>query len=53
MLPDIPLFQNAISYAKEGLGAAIADMITGKDYSYSELVSAVDTLQQKILGSER
>ncbi|KAJ8655702.1 hypothetical protein O0I10_008587 [Lichtheimia ornata] len=52
MLPNIPLFQNAISYAKEGLGAAIADMITGKDYSYSELVSAVDTLQQKILGSE-
>ncbi|KAI9311864.1 hypothetical protein BX666DRAFT_2021199 [Dichotomocladium elegans] len=51
-LPNIPLFVNAVLFAKQGCGTAIADATTGKSYSYSELVSGVVALRQKILNGK-
>ncbi|KAI9306211.1 AMP-dependent synthetase and ligase [Cunninghamella echinulata] len=53
LLPNFPLFSNALKYAKETKNIAIDDVRTGNKYNYLDLVFAVSLLRNQLLGEKR
>ncbi|KAI8368575.1 hypothetical protein EDC96DRAFT_552729 [Choanephora cucurbitarum] len=51
-LPNFPLFQNLVNYAKQSDKIAIDDVRLNKGFSYSELLYAVSQLQLDLLNGK-
>ncbi|ORX55041.1 AMP-dependent synthetase and ligase [Hesseltinella vesiculosa] len=52
LLPDFPLFKNALAYAKDPNNIAIDDQILQKQFTYAELVFAAASLRNRLLAGK-